>query len=174
MKFKTAFSFPRDKVRTESGERIKKLYGLSYDDKGVQQLIEKGKVDLYNEIQSHADSCDINILLTRFCNGDVKALNKAECMYGDFTNLPSNYAEMLNVMSNAQDFFNTLTNDVKAKFNNSPSQFIASLGSSDLIEKLGFTNLTNNFISGSVGTDMKSDGSALVAESPAKEVSLNE
>lgn len=175
IKFRTPFQQPSEKVRTASGERIKKLYGLAYDDDGVQQLVEKGKVDLYNEIQSHADSVDINVLLTRFCNGDVKALNKAETMFGDFTNLPTNYAEMLNVLNNADSFFNTLSNDVKAKFNNSSSQFIASLGSPELLQKLGFKqSLTSQVVSGGLAEEMTSEPPASLDGSIVKEVNPNE
>lgn len=126
MKFFTQF----DILETEpsvSGSGVKTTYGLHYDKLGRMELKEKGKVDLYSEIQSHADSCDIHVIIKRFLGGDETVLNKRLGQFADVSEFPSTFAEVLNTMASAEDFFMTLTPEIRAKFNNSVTQFVASL-----------------------------------------------
>lgn len=136
MKFKTQYD-KKERVYCSSGDPIKLLYGLEVDDKGVSDLVVKGKFDLYDFIQSHADSVDIHKILERFENGDVDALNKYQGYYADITDAPKTFAEALNTVIKAKDLFNSLPLEVRAKFDHSPEQFIASLGTQKFIDAVG-------------------------------------
>lgn len=136
MEFVTQYS-EKKRFFTESGDPIKPLYGLEVDKKGVTQLVEKGKYNLYDFIQSHKDSVDIHKILERFQNGDVDALNKYQGYYGDITEAPKTFADALNAVIKAKDLFNSLPLDVREKFDHSPEQFIAALGTEKFAEALG-------------------------------------
>lgn len=136
MKFKTQYD-KKERVYCSSGDPIKLLYGLEVDKDGVTQLVEKGKYDLYEFIQSHADSVDIHKILERFQNGDVDALNKYQGYYADITDAPKTFAEALNTVIKAKDLFNSLPLDVREQFDHSPEKFIASLGTQKFLDAVG-------------------------------------
>lgn len=135
-KFCTQFDeHPRYQCCT--GSRIKKLYAPRFDENGVMDLVEKGEENLYEYIQSHKDSVDINILLRRYAQGDPDALSRVQAAYGDFTGLPSTYADLLNAVNDGKQYFESLPVDVRAQFNHSFSEFMASMDGPDFWRKLG-------------------------------------
>lgn len=126
-----------DRHFAEAGRRVKTLYGPIYDDRGVLNLTEVGKHDLYAEIQSHRDSVDIHVLLKRYQQGDVEALSRVQGAYGDFTDFPRTYAEALNNIIGAEQYFMGLPAEVRARYNNSFSQFLASMDSPTFARDIG-------------------------------------
>lgn len=135
-KFRTQFDeHPRYQCCT--GSRIKKLYAPRFDENGVMDLVEKGEENLYEYIQSHKDSVDINTLLRRYAQGDPDALSRVQAAYGDFTGLPSTYADLLNAVNDGKQYFEGLPVDVRAQFNHSFSEFMASMDGPDFWRKLG-------------------------------------
>lgn len=136
MKFATQFdkrSFPA----SCAGSRVKFTFAGHYDDKGRVVLEEVGKINLYDEIQSHAQSVDIHTLLKRFNNGDPTALTSRQGIFADVTEMPKTYAEFLNKMISLENGFNSLPADVKQKFGNSFQQFLAESDGFGFAEKLG-------------------------------------
>lgn len=135
-KFRTQFDeHPRYQCCT--GSRIKKLYAPRFDENGVMDLVEKGEENLYEYIQSYKDSVDINTLLRRYAQGDPDALSRVQAAYGDFTGLPSTYADLLNAVNDGKQYFESLPVDVRAQFNHSFSEFMASMDGPDFWRKLG-------------------------------------
>lgn len=126
--FATQFT-PRQRVREVVGSREKQLYSPIYDDRGVLHLKETGKHDLYAEIQSHRDSVDIHVLLARYRNGDTEALQRIQGAYGDFTQMPTTFAEALNTLIAAEQYFQSLPVDVRSRFGHDFNRFIASMDS---------------------------------------------
>lgn len=129
--------YDRHRVLSEPGQREKVTYGGHYDEKGRVVLEEIGRVNLYDEIQSHADSVDIHVLMQRYKNGDPDALSRAQGLYLDATVFPKTYAEALNHMVDMERSFMSLPVEIREKFNNSFSEFLASSGESDFMERLG-------------------------------------
>lgn len=121
-----------------AGNRIHIDYQPVYDAKGVWHLEPSGKTNAYLEIQSHADSCDINILMARYINGETDVLSQVQGMYGDFTNVPTNYAEIANAQLRARELFMSLAPEVREKYGNSVEQFMASFSSREGWEAIGF------------------------------------
>lgn len=117
---------PHKRFFTEKGSGIKDVLKPIYDDNGELTLIKTGEDNLYESIQSHADSVDINVLLKRFANGDVTALNAKTPMFGDFTEMPKTYADMLNVVLQGENYFNSLPVETRAKYNHSFAEFMAT------------------------------------------------
>lgn len=115
-----------------AGNRFNPTFSVVFDEKGVKDLEVSGKVDTYAEIQSHADSVDINIILERFANGDINALNRRTGVYLDLTDMPRNYTEVFQLVSDATDYFEHMPVDFKSRYNNSVSQFLAAVDNGEV------------------------------------------
>lgn len=135
-KFRSQFQAPRE-VHEPVGSRVKQLYAPVYDDRGVLHLREAGKHDLYGEIQSHRDSVDIHVLLTRYRNGDESALSRIQGAYGDFTQMPTTFAEALNTFLAARSYFDGLPVDVRSKFGHDFNRFISAFDSPTFASDIG-------------------------------------
>lgn len=123
------FKTDRDCSRAVSnrGDRYRVERMAQVDDSGRLELKITGKMDLYDEIQSHKDSCDLNIIVDRILHGDEYArqrLKAREGMYGDFAEMPATKQEMLNQIMAAEDFFNRLPVEEKQKYNNNMYEWL--------------------------------------------------
>lgn len=137
-KFATQYD-ARERVKENIGSPVKQLYNPIFDDRGIMHLKESGKHDLYMEIQSHRDSVDIHVLLARYRCGDTEALNRVQGAYGDFTQMPTTFAEALNTMIAAEQYFQALPVDVRARFGHNFNAFIASMDSPTWAADAGIT-----------------------------------
>lgn len=137
-RFRTQYD-PHVTPPQEPGSREKIIYGPIFDKQGRMSLEEIGKENLYDYIQSHADSVDINIILKRFEQGDVSVLSRVQGAYGDFTQLPKTFAEALNTLIAAEQYFNSLPLEVRARFDHNFNQFIASMDSPTFASDMGIT-----------------------------------
>lgn len=139
MKFKTPYS-KSERFFTSVGSPIKLIYKLASDDIGKLDLIEAGKENLYEYIQSHADSCDIHVILDRFCNNQEalnERLQRANGTYCDLSNMPTTFAEVLQKVIDGENYFNELPVDIKSKFNFSAAEFVAAIGTPKYFDILG-------------------------------------
>ena len=130
------FNHPRR--HADAGSRIKIEYQPVYDMAGVWHLEKSGESNLYLDIQSHADSCDINIIMARYANGETDVLQRIQGMYGDVTNVPTNYAEIMNQQLKAKALFMGLSSEVREKYHNSVEEFMASFSTKEGWEAIGF------------------------------------
>lgn len=130
----------REHVRfhSEVGDPVKILYSPEFDKNGVMTLKESGRENLYDFIQSHKDSVDIHKIMQRFEEGDVNALSKVQGQFGDFSQFPKTYAEMLNQVIEGENAFNGLPLEVREKFGFSFQQWLASAGSDEWKTKMGY------------------------------------
>lgn len=131
----------RDHVHVYShpGSKEHTLYGSSYDDRGRLVLKETGKENLYDYIQSFAESTDIHVILSKFVNGDRSVLERAQTTFADVTDFPKTYAELLNTVNEGETFFNSLPVDVRAKFGHSFGEFMAGMQDGTTFDLLGWT-----------------------------------
>lgn len=130
----------RIRYYSNPGSRFKPVYSPFVDDDGVLKLDKISEINLYNEIQSHSDSCDINLLISRFMSGETDVFERVKGFYADVSDIPDNYSEILNNQLKAEDFFNHLPVDVKKRFNNSFNEFICSVGDDDFLVRAGFVS----------------------------------
>lgn len=114
-----------------AGSPDKVIYTSQVRSDGTIELVEKGKESLYDFIQSFKNSCDINVLLARYANGDVDALSRVQGAYGDFTQFPSTYAELLNRVNQGRLMFDDLPLAVREKYNHDFGQFMAAMDQPD-------------------------------------------
>lgn len=136
MQFKTQYD-ARDRIFSDPGSPEHITYAGHYDDKGRVVLEESGRENIYDFIQSHAESCDIHVLMKRYQNGDVDALSQKQGFYGDFLDFPKTYAEALNHMNEMERQFMALPVETREKFGNSFTEFLAASGEADFLERLG-------------------------------------
>lgn len=97
-------SFPK----TCSGSRMKPIFSPVFDKNGHFELECVGEEDIYPAIQADKLSCDINNIIRRYTAGDFTALGSAQGVYGDFSEIPSSYAEVLNSLIHAENEFRKL------------------------------------------------------------------
>lgn len=135
-----------DRVRQSVGSRIKTLYAPQINDDGTFDLVEKGKHDLYAEIQSHAESVDIHVLLQRYKNGEVDVLSRVQGAYGDFTGMPKTYAEMFQRIEDGKQWFYSLPVETRAAFNHDFAQFMSAMDKPDFFDRISavYTNEVEN------------------------------
>ncbi len=129
--------YERIVVKSCPGTPEKVIYGSKVLKNGRIATFEKGKENYYEYIQSFAETVDIEKTIQKFINGDVNALNQRKGEFIDCTQFPTNYAEVLNVINNATNLFNSLPIDDRAKFNFNLNEFIASIGTEKYNQVLG-------------------------------------
>lgn len=138
VKFANAFE-GHDRVRQNPGNSVHVLYAPKILEDGTLHLVESGREDIYESIQSHKDSCDIHVLLARYRNGETDVLSKVQGTFGDFTEMPKTYADLLNSMVAGENLFYSLPVETRAKFDHSLEKFIASMDNMpDWLEKMGY------------------------------------
>lgn len=119
------------------GSPIREIRAAVWKD-GELKVEVVGKENLQAEIDSYADSCNIDLLVQRCVNGEPDILNQRQGFYGDFTEYPKTYAEMVEMMVNAKSYFDSLPLEIRNKFNNDVNVFISEMDQKDWFEKAGF------------------------------------
>lgn len=84
---------------------------------GSFELLPLAKVNIKDEINSHADECDLSLILGKIENGDFSALCRAPAVFGDGSEIPANLREFLDVGIEASRAFDLLPHELRSKFN---------------------------------------------------------
>lgn len=116
-----------DRVYANAGSRERVLYKPVVNEDGVLDLVADGVENIYDYIQSHKESCDVNCLLRRFAAGETDVLSRVQGVYMDVTQMPRTYAELLQTVIDGERYFDTLPVDVRAKFNHSFREWMAAM-----------------------------------------------
>lgn len=142
MKFRTQYTNDV-RPKTCAGSYLRKTYALAYNDRGCQCLEYVGDVDQYKEIQSHRESTDLSMILSRLdpaqVNGMMHTYDFDNILHGDVVdvfNFPKNPGEMLNLTKKGEHLFKGLPTDIQEVFNFSPHKFISSFGSKEFMDKI--------------------------------------
>ena len=86
-----------------------------------------GKYDIQADIESYAPYCDLNYMLSRLRVGDATVLAQRQAMYGDFSGLPDNPIDAINLVRNAEQRFSMLSAEEKLTYNNDYRVWLADL-----------------------------------------------
>lgn len=105
-------------------------------DSGEIQLVESGKDDIKAMINSFRDSTDMTFILQRLAVGDTSVLSQCPGLFGDFSKMPTTYAEALQLVIDGRREFDALPLSIKNSFNNDFRQFLATAGTPEWTEKL--------------------------------------
>lgn len=84
---------------------------------GSFELLPLAKVNIKDEINSHADECDLSLILNKLENGDFSALCRAPAVFGDGSEIPGNLREFLDVGIEASRVFDLLPHELRSNFN---------------------------------------------------------
>ncbi len=127
-----------EKFATSPGNPYRTIYSEKVNSDGSISLVEVGKENINDIIQAYKDSTDIAQIVAYYnSTGDESVLNRMVPQYGDFTELPKSFADMLQLRIDSLKFFEALPVDVRQKFNNDANVFFSTAGSKDWIENLG-------------------------------------
>lgn len=142
---------------TVTGSGEKQLYrGVLDRDTGMIELVDNGVKNLYAEIQSYKDMCDINKIVARYMEGEIDILNQVQGVYGDFSASPMDLADALQQAYEAEQQFNRLPVEIKQKFDNNWHIWLNSFGSEDWLRNMGVSE-DNNVGAGNDGSSSGSD-----------------
>ena len=130
-------------IVSNPGDPIHVLYTPKVNDDGSIELIENGKENKDDKIQSEAASCDLRLIVQKYIDGDISVLNQRTLSFGDTTEYPKTYADMLQLQINAKIQFDKLPKDVKEKFDNDVNKFFATAGTEEWYEKVGYKKTEN-------------------------------
>lgn len=102
---------------SEAGTPLVKLYEPVFDGHSTS-LREVGTKNIQKEMDALAKYCDVNYMLTQLSNGDTSCLTHSQPLYGDFSQLPNNPADVLNLINSAQSAFGQLPASERARYSN--------------------------------------------------------
>lgn len=122
-----SWRYNRFRSPSDSGERFKIKYSAYYDKEGRLNLEEVGKEDIYDYIQSFADSCDLNLLMERVkATGDDSLISRVQGVYMDASELPDNWPAVMNAINKGREGFEKLPTDFKELYGNDFVQFVTN------------------------------------------------
>lgn len=142
--FDTQYTRDTSSIRTSSGSGIEPVYSLVLDDKGVETVQQTGQRDIYSEIQSFRESTELSVLLQRYAQGDVTALNQKVGTFMDLVDMPKTYAELFQRARDAEITFMQLPADLKEIFNGSYTEFWSQMGTPEFQKKMERYNTLKN------------------------------
>lgn len=96
----------REPFFSESGEKLRKQYVWTKDEKGQEVLQETAPIDIQQEIESYADECDIKNIVRKasFDPQFLESLSQGALndTYTDITDFPQNIHEYHRMIATAQ------------------------------------------------------------------------
>lgn len=128
-------SNPNDFVSC-SGDLFHVNYTSIVNADGTIELVESGKDNIRDYINSFREQTDISFILRQIELGNTDVLNDKQPMYGDFTQMPKSYAEALQLVMDAENRFMELPVDIRNRFDNDFKQWFAQAGSDPWFEKM--------------------------------------
>lgn len=151
-------SNPNDFV-TDPGSPERVIYSAKIKPDGSLEVVPSGKENIQDKIESFRDQTDISYIIHQIAIGNSDALFVQPGQYGDFTKVPKNMAEALQLQIDAETAWNGLPVDVRAKFDYDLTKWLVTAGSEDWNKKMfppEEIDLNNN---GSGALDAQEEGS---------------
>lgn len=111
------------------GDRFHIEYSAEVQKDGTINLVECGKTDIQEYIQSFKDKTDMAYILKMLALGDTSVLSAKIPFYGDFTECPSTMIEWQQRLLDGKRAFESLPLDVRNTYDHDLNKFLADLGS---------------------------------------------
>lgn len=106
---------------------IEDVYEKQVNKDGAVCFVKTGQRNLYEEIQSYKDDCDINFIIARCVkDGSVSLLADNGKSSVDVSMLPDNFLDLFNLSERLKNEFNSLPVEERELFNHSPILYIDS------------------------------------------------
>lgn len=175
--FKTKYQ-EREHFYAPTGEPIEYKHEATFDEKTGRRVLTKTRlVNTYEMIQVGREETEIARIVQRARNGDTSVLNAMNGQYIDVTDMPKNLAEAQQFMINAENMFEKMPNEVKAKFGYDSDRFIHEAGTdvTGWLDKMGLQvdMETGKTIEKKIVADLEDLTSGTGAEITRQEVEAN-
>lgn len=125
-----------------SSERI--VYSVKIDESGIICVVETGKENFQDYIESFRGQTDMAYILKELSLGNLQVLNQSSAQYGDFTQMPKSLYEAMQLQIDAEKQFYQLDLDVRNKFNNNYREWCFTAGSEEWNKKMGLVPAESN------------------------------
>lgn len=122
---------------SDSGRNERPVYQSKLNADGTIDVKIVGYDNIQDEINSHAESCSIELIINRCTRGDFSGLSVKQGSFMDVTQLPKTYAEVLQQVIDGRNLFDSLSKEVRDRFGNDFNKWFASTGSEDWFDKMG-------------------------------------
>lgn len=103
---------------------------------GAKVLKIVGRENIYEKIQECLEPTKIENIIRRFEEGDPTALGHESGIYTDISDMPTNIIEAQKRIQDVKAKFASLPIDIKEKFGNDPTVFMAEILSGEGLQKL--------------------------------------
>lgn len=133
-----------ERIYSNPGSPIRPVYTPKFNDDGTFDLVMTGKENIQEYIDSFAEETCIDTIIKRCQMGDTSALSKVQGTYGDFTEVPKNFRDLLQFVIDGRNYFDSLPVDIKAYFGNSFDQWTAQIGSDEWYRIMAMTDKKSN------------------------------
>lgn len=146
-KFISSANVPKRRFFSSSGTKYQPEYLESVDDFGQPCLLQSGLVDLDQLHNADRDSCDLKLIIKRYQQGDIQALQqRADAFYGDITSMPQDAIEAARRALAGRQMFDALPLVVKRQFGNDPVVWLDALSKGDkfAMESIGVKYVERN------------------------------
>lgn len=109
-----------------AGSKHHVIYESRFDGQSLC-LVEVGREEIQPKINAYAPYTDLVYMLSRLKVNDFSVLNSRPPMYGDFSGLPANPVDAINLVHSAESAFASLPLDEKQKYNNDYRVWLAGV-----------------------------------------------
>ena len=120
-----------DSIRSCSGSEYHVLYEPRFDGQRLS-LVEVGREEIQPRIEAYAPYTDLVYMLSRLKVNDFSVLSSRQPLYGDFSGMPDNPVDAINLVHNAERRFGELPAEEKQKYNNDYRVWLSRLFTDDV------------------------------------------
>lgn len=122
MRIRKRYNEPQNTLYTTTGTAIVPVFALNEE---CTKVVQVGKKDVRKEIDSYADSTDINVILHQLRVGDSTIIERIgagefqakEGSYFDTTIIPDTIEEARKLNQNIKDTYNSIPEEIRNQFN---------------------------------------------------------
>ncbi|CAJ0600740.1 unnamed protein product, partial [Cylicocyclus nassatus] len=118
------------------GDRFAPVYSSAVRADGTISVVQSDSIDLQAKYNSLRSTTDMSYILARLKLGDQSVLNVKHGTFGDFSAMPTNMAEYLQLAIDGEMVFNRLPKDTRAKFDFDLNKWLSSIGTDSWIESM--------------------------------------
>lgn len=115
-----------DSIRTCPGSEYHILYEPRFDGQKLS-LVEVGREEIQPKIEAYAPYTDMVYMLSRLKVNDFSVINPSRPLYGDFSGMPDNPVDAINLIHDAERAFGELPSEEKQTYNNDYRVWLAQL-----------------------------------------------
>lgn len=119
-----------------AGSPIKNKYHAKINKLGQIELEVVGVENIQEKIEAERPGTELSVLIARYENGDLLALNSRPGFYSDLTKYPGSVIDAMNLVADAQEEFNKLPANIKQQFGSDWRVWLANSNSKEWNETM--------------------------------------